>query len=115
MLRCRAITLQNSTDNNLLDKINIQPRTRPHADKVYSSQEHRDALKSCSIKNGIQDNVARNNPLMRCKLQRNNLITKARYVVVERTFGSQTRWFNANILRYRDLFKARAWHTKALT
>ncbi|PTQ78373.1 DDE family transposase [Nitrosomonas oligotropha] len=44
------------------------------------------------------------------QLQRNRLITKARYVV-ERTFGSQARWFNAKILRYRGLAKAHAWHT----
>jgi len=29
---------------------------------------------------------------------------------VERTFGSQTRWFKGKILRYRGLAKAHAWH-----
>jgi len=42
-------------------------------------------------------------------MQRNRLITKIRYVV-ERTFGSQTRWFNAKTLRYCGLAKAHAWH-----
>ena len=43
------------------------------------------------------------------QLQRNKLITRARYVV-ERTFGSQARWFDGKILRYRGLTKAHAWH-----
>lgn len=87
---------------DLLDKAGIQPGVRVHADKVYCSQKHRDALKSRGIKNGIQDKAAKNGPLTRRHLQRNNLIAKARYVV-ERTFGSQVRWFNAKILRYRGL------------
>jgi IS5 family transposase len=41
-------------------------------------------------------------------LQRNYLITKSRYMV-ERTFGSQVRWFNAKTLRYHGLALARAW------
>ncbi|MBS0298348.1 MAG: transposase [Proteobacteria bacterium] len=93
----------------LLDKANIQPGIRVHADKAYSSQKHRDALKSRGIKNGIQDKALRNNPLTQRQLQRNSLITKSRYVV-ERTFGSQACWFNAKILRYRGLDKAHAWH-----
>ena len=94
---------------DLLDKANIQPGNRVHADKAYSSQKHRDALKSRGIKNGIQDKALRNNPLTRRQLQRNSLIAKARYVV-ERTFGSQARWFNAKILRYHGLAKAHVWH-----
>lgn len=93
----------------LLDKANIQSGARIHADKAYSSQKHRDALKSRGIKNGIQDKAAKNNPLTHRQLQRNSLITKARYVV-ERTFGSQVRWFNAKTLRYLGLAKAHAWH-----
>ena len=71
----------------LLDKADIQPGIRIHADKAYSSQKQRNALKSRGIKNGIQDKAAKNNPLTHRQLQRNSLITKARYVV-ERTFGS---------------------------
>jgi IS5 family transposase len=94
---------------DLLDKANIQPGTRIHADKAYSSQKHRDTLKSRGIKNGIQDKATKNNPLSPRQLQRNRLITKVRYVV-ERTFGSQVRWFNAKILRYCGLAKAHTWH-----
>ncbi|MCC8996048.1 MAG: transposase [Nitrosomonas sp.] len=70
-------------------------------DKAYSSQKHRDALKSRGIKTGIQNKATKNNPLTRRRLQLqcNRMITKARYVV-ERVFGSQARWFNATILRY---------------
>lgn len=94
---------------DLLDKADIRAGTRVHADKAYSSQRHRDALKSRGIKNGIQDKAARNNPLIQRQLKRNSLITKARYVV-ERTFGSQALWFNGKTLRYCGLAKAHAWH-----
>lgn len=108
-----ATTAANCHDSkpllDLLEKANIQPGVRVHADKAYSSQKHRAALKSRGIKNGIQNKAAKNNPLTRRQLQRNSLIAKARYVV-ERTFGSQARWFNAKILRYRGLALAHAWH-----
>ena len=75
---------------DLLDKANIQVGTHIHANKAYSSQKYRDALKSRGIKNGIQDKATKSNPLSPRQSQRNRLITKARYVV-ERTFGSQAR------------------------
>ena len=82
---------------------------RVPADKAYSSRTHRDALASRCLKNGIQDKAVRNKPLSQCQLQRNRLISQVRYVV-ERTFGSQARWFGGKILRYRGLAKAHAWH-----
>lgn len=93
----------------LLDKVAVKPGCRLHADKAYSSQKHREALKARGIKNGIQDKAARNKPLTSRQLQRNRLITQSRYVV-ERTFGSQVRWFGSKILRYCGLNKAHAWH-----
>ncbi|SFF06756.1 transposase, partial [Nitrosomonas sp. Nm166] len=51
----------------------------------------------------------KNKPLTQRQLQRNSLIAKVRYVV-ERTFGSQTRWFGSKALRYRGNAKAHAWH-----
>lgn len=93
----------------LLDKAGIKPGNRVHADKAYYSQKHHDALKSRGIKNGIQDKAVKNRPLTKRQLQRNSLIAKVRYVV-ERTFGSQTRWFGSKVLRYGGLTKAHAWH-----
>ncbi|WP_244073816.1 transposase [Nitrosomonas sp. PY1] len=87
----------------------IKPGARIHADKAYCSQKHSDALKSRSIKNGIQDKAVKNKPLTRRQLQRNRLIAQSRYVV-ERTFGSQVRWFGSKILRYCGLAKAHTWH-----
>lgn len=94
----------------LLDKAGIKPGSRLHADKAYSSQKHREALKALGIKNGIQDKAVKNKPLTTRQLKRNKLITRVRYVV-ERTFGSQTRWFGGKTLRYQGLAKAHAWHT----
>lgn len=93
----------------LLDKVGIEPGTRIHADKAYCSQKHREALKERGIKNGIQDKAVKNRPLTQRQSQRNSLISKARYVV-ERTFGSQARWFGVKVLRYRGKAKAHAWH-----
>ncbi len=93
----------------LPDKAEIKPGARVHADKAYGSQKHRNALKERSIKNGIQDKAAKNKPLTLRQRQRNRLITKVRFVV-ERTFGSQAPWFGSNILRYRGVDKAHAWH-----
>lgn len=93
----------------LLDKAGIKPGSRLHADKAYSSQKHRETLKARGIKNGIQDKAVKNRPLTKRQLQRNKLITRARYVV-ERTFGSQARWFDGKTLRYQGLAKAHAWH-----
>lgn len=94
---------------DLLDKAAIKPGSRVHADKAYSSQKHRVALKARGIKNGIQDRAVKNKPLTQRQLQRNRLITKSRYVV-ERTFGSQARWFGSKVLRYQGLAKAHTWH-----
>lgn len=94
---------------SLLDKANIKPGTRIHADKAYCSQKHHEALKLRGYKNGIQDRAVRTKPLTQRQLHRNRLITKVRYVV-ERTFGSQVRWFGSKTLRYSGLAKAHAWH-----
>ncbi len=93
----------------LVDKAVLKKGSRVHADKAYCSQSHREALKERGLKNGIQDKAVRNKPLTKRQLQRNRKITQVRYVV-ERTFGSQERWFGSKILRYVGLDKAHAWH-----
>jgi len=93
----------------LLDKVAVKPGSRLHADKAYSSQKHREALKARGIKNGIQDKAVKNKSLTARQLQRNRLITRFRYVV-ERTFGSQVRWRGGKTLRYQGRAKAHAWH-----
>lgn len=94
---------------DLIDKASIKEGSRVHADKAYCSQKHREALKERGLKNGIQDKATKNKPLSKRQLQRNRKITQVRYVV-ERTFGSQERWFGSKILRYVGLAKAHAWH-----
>ncbi|WP_090703967.1 transposase [Nitrosomonas aestuarii] len=88
----------------LLDKAAIKAGSRLHGEKVYCSQKHHEALKTRGIKNGIQHKAVKNKPLTRRQLQRNRLITKSRYVV-ERTFGSQARWFGSKILLFRGWIK----------
>ena len=93
----------------LLERSKLPPNTRVHADKAYPSELHNVLLKSLQLKNGIQDKAVRGKPLSARQHQRNALITKVRYVV-ERTFGSQVRWFGSKVLRYCSLAKAHAWH-----
>ena len=51
----------------------------------------------------------RSSPLRLRQLPRNSAISRVRFVV-ERTFGSQHRWYGGKTLRYRGLAKAHAWH-----
>jgi IS5 family transposase len=94
---------------DLIDKAPLKKGSRLHSDKAYCSQKHREALKERGLKNGIQDKAVKNKPLNKRQLQRNRKISQVRYVV-ERTFGSQERWFGSKILRYVGLAKAHAWH-----
>lgn len=82
---------------DLLDKADIQPGTRVHADKAYSSQKHRDALKSRGIKNGVQDKAARNNPLTRRQLE-----SPLRRGAHLRQPGTLVQWQNAALLRFGE-------------
>ena len=60
--------------------------------------------------NRIQTKATKTNPLTDAQKRRNSRIAKVRYVV-ERTFGSQARWFNSKIVSYKGLAKAHAWHS----
>jgi len=94
---------------DLVDKTDFKAGSRIHADKAYCSKKHREALKGRGLKNGIQDKAVKNTPLGLRQLARNSAISKVRFVV-ERTFGSQQRWFAGKTLRYQGLAKAHAWH-----
>ena len=94
---------------DLVDKASVKKGSRLYADKAYCNQKHRDTLKERGLKNGIQNKAVKNKPLSKRKLQRNRMITKVRYVV-ERTFGSQERWFGSKIMRYVGYAKAHTWH-----
>lgn len=101
LVRAVETTAANRHDSQpmpaLLDKAEIGPGCRLHADKTYGSQKHREALKARGIQNCIQDKVGKNKPLTTWLLNRNKLITRLRYAI-ERTFGSQAHWFYGNIL-----------------
>ena len=85
---------------DLVDKATLKAGSRVHADKAYCSKKHQEALKERHIKNGIQDKAVKNKPLRPRQLARNSAINKVRFVV-ERTFGSQQRWFGSKTLRYQ--------------
>ena len=94
----------------LVDKASLPKGCRVGSDKAYASQKHQKALKERGLKNGIQDKALKNKPLTNRQRLRNRQISTERYVV-ERTFGSQQRWFGSKILRYIGVAKAHAWHS----
>jgi len=102
-------TLFGYKQHTLVDDNGLVIAVETTAANRHDSQRHREALKERGLKNGIQDKAVRNKPLTKRQLQRNRKITQVRYVV-ERTFGSQERWFGSKILRYVGLDKAHAWH-----
>lgn len=60
-----------------------------HDSKPLLGQKHHEALRSHGIKNDIQDRILKSRPLAAQQLQHNHSNSD----VVERAFGSQTRWF----------------------
>ncbi len=83
----------------LINKANLPKKARIHADKAYKSKKNNDILEKKGLKNGIQYKGVRGRKLTEREIQFNKLVSKSRYVV-ERTFGSQVRWFGAGTARY---------------
>lgn len=92
----------------LLDKIQDKCSSI-YADKGYKTKSNDNELKQRKIKNRIQDKAYRNRSLTERQKLRNKLISKQRYKV-ERTFGSQKKWFGGGQCRYVGLAKAHTQH-----
>ena len=80
-----------------------------YADKGYKTSSNDEELKDRNLKNRIQDKAYRNRPLTERQKLRNKLISKDRYKV-ERTFGSQKKWFGGGVCRYVGMAKAHTQH-----
>ena len=78
-------------------------------DKGYKVPDNDNYLKDEKIKNRIQRKAYRNKPLTDWEKIFNKLISKTRYVV-ERTFGSMTKWFGSGRTRYKGLAKTHTLH-----
>ena len=94
----------------VIEKAHLPEGSAINGDKAYASKKHTAFLKSKKLFNRIQTKATKTNPLTDAQKRRNSRIAKVRYVV-ERTFGSQARWFNSKIVRYKGLAKAHAWHS----
>ncbi len=92
-----------------LNKLKLNPRTPIHCDKGYASEINDALLATKKLKNRILYKATKNNPLNEIQKQINKKIGQTRYKI-ERTFGSQKRWFNANFTRYIGLVKTHAQH-----
>ncbi|WGU69193.1 transposase [Capnocytophaga canimorsus] len=78
-------------------------------DKGYASKANREYLKRRKSKDRIQHKAQRNKPLSKWERVFNKLISKTRWVV-ERTFGSQKRWFGVGQTRLKGLDKVHTQH-----
>lgn len=63
-----------------------------YADKGYSSQGNRYTLVKKHLINGIMEKAHRDSSLTEAQKQRNNILSKARYVI-EQSFGTLHRKF----------------------
>ena len=103
-----------STTANVSDTTQIAPLAKKArlpegtlilADKGYTSQKNRTALKALKLEDGIMRKATRGKPLTASQKYLNRLISAMRWVI-ERTFGSIIRWFHGWRCRYRGLRKA---------
>lgn len=92
----------------LLDKLEGKC-TSIYGDKGYKTSANDKELEDRKLKNRIQDKAYRNRPLSERQKLRNKLISKERYKV-ERTFGSQKKWFGGGVCRYVGKAKAHTQH-----
>lgn len=94
----------------LLDKLcdeDIAPGV--WADKGYKTTANDALLKTRKANNRIMFKGYRNKPIKRWQVRCNKLFSKSRWVV-ERTFGSEHKWFNGHIARYKGLEKTHTQH-----
>ena len=94
---------------NLIERSGAEKGARVYADKGYCGKTRNNFLKEKGLKNGIQQRVGPGKKLSKRQKERNKLISKVRYAV-ERTFGSQVRWFGAGTARYTGLGRVHSQH-----
>lgn len=102
----------NETSNleDVLQTADLPKGIAVQTDKGYASKKNRELLKKRGLKDRIMSKAAKGKPLTRWEVLRNKLISRTRYVV-ERTFGSIKRWFDATTARYKGTAKT---HTQNL-
>lgn len=88
----------------LVEKTGLSEETMILADKGYTSQTNRTALKELKLEDAIMYKATRGKPLTESQKSLNSLISSTRWVI-ERTFGSIIRWFHGGRCRYRGLRK----------
>lgn len=90
-------TAANTSDTTqiipLAEKAGLPEETMILADKGYTSQKNRAALKELKLEDGIMHKATRCKPLTESQKSLNSLISGTRWVI-ERTFGSIIRWFH---------------------
>lgn len=85
----------------------LRKGVRVYADKGYSSQDNRHALGKRHLLDGIMEKAHRGKPLTEAQKQRNNLLSKTRYVI-EQSFGTLHRKFRHSKATYFGVEKVTA-------
>ena len=94
---------------SLINKAELPEKTNVYADKAYKSKKHDEMIKEKKLKNRVHHKATKNNPLTEWQLKFNKQVSKFRYTV-ERTFGSNVRWFKAGIAKYVGIAKTHTQH-----
>lgn len=108
-----STTAANVHDSNILGEIIVKSGllegASVYADKAYKSAAHDLLLKEKKLKNRIHHKAVKNKKLTGWQLKYNKLLSKRRYTV-ERTFGSEVKWFGAGVARYIGMAKTHTQH-----
>jgi IS5 family transposase len=87
---------------NLIDKCEVKVGTRVYADKGYSGNPNREALRKRKLKNGIMHRAARGKKLSDRDKMFNQIVSVTRYKI-ERTFGTIKKHLGQGRARYVGL------------
>ena len=95
--------------DSLIEKAKLPEKANIYADKAYKSKKHDQLLKDKKLKNRIHHKATKGKPLTDWQLKFNKQVSKFRYTV-ERTFGSNIRWFKAGFAKYVGTAKTHTQH-----
>ena len=113
MIEAVVTTTANEHDSKTLKKVLRKvPKSKKQelfGDKAYKSKKHDKYLKKEGIKNRLQYKATKSKSLTEWEKKFNKIISKKRWVI-ERTFGSIKKWFNAGTSRYKGKLKTHGQH-----
>ncbi len=92
-----------------MEGLSVEERQRVLADKGDQSKENDQLLEAMGSASLVMEKGDRHKPLTKPQKERNNPISKERWVV-EQTFGDLARWFHCQVTRFKGLEKVHNQH-----